>query len=291
VRWRLLLWILLLSAVGCHSTNAPLEADLRSKDHELDQLRAEMTHLQDYNHSLERELTDLRHTPTAVAKVSPEQASQLYTLTKITLGRQTGGYNDDDVPGDEALQVVLEPRDPDGHSIKAPGTAVVQAVEIDPHGVKHPLCWWKVGPDELRKTWRNGFLSTAYFLILPWKAWPTSEKMRITVQFTLADGRLFEADKDVTVKLVPAEHRKPLPAADPAEGPAPPQPQPQPGGKPADGDQLPAPRKLEPGAPELGPSPGPSLQSTTAAAMWEASPPTVPLNNGVHILQPVPANK
>ena len=32
----------------------------------------------------------------------------------------------------------------------------------------------EIGPDELRKSWRNGFLSTAYFLILPWKAWPTS---------------------------------------------------------------------------------------------------------------------
>jgi hypothetical protein len=287
VRWRLLLlWALLLSAVGCHTTE-PLEADLRSKDHDLNQLRAEMARLQDYNHSLERELTDLRHSPTAAAKVSPEQGSQLYTLTKITLGRQTGGYNDDDVPGDEALQVVLEPRDPDGHSIKAPGTVVVQAVEVDPHGLKHPLCWWKISPDELRHSWRNGFLSTAYFLILPWKAWPTSDKLRITVQFTLADGRVFEADKDVTVKLVPPEHRKPLPPADPAEGPALP---PQPGAKPGDGEQLPAPRKLEPGAPELGPSPGPSNKNTTTAALWEASS-TVPLSNGVQILEPVPLNK
>jgi hypothetical protein len=290
VRWRvLLLWALFLAAAGCQSTNAPLEADLRSKDHDLDQLRAEMARLQDYSHSLERELTDLRQsTPTAVAKVPPEQASQLYTLTKITLGRQTGGYNDDDVPGDEALQVVLEPRDPDGHSIKAPGTVAVQAVEIDAHGLKHPLCWWKIGPDELRKSWRNGFLSTAYFLILPWKAWPTSGKLRITVQFTLADGRVFEADKDVTVKLVPVEHRKALPPADPNEGPALPEP---PAAKPGDGEQLPAPRKVEPGAPELGPSPGPSTHSTTTAALWEASPPTVPLSNGVQLLQPVPLNK
>jgi hypothetical protein len=283
VRWRLLLiWGLFLSAAGCHSTEH-LEADLRSKDHDLDHLRAEMARLQDYNHSLERELNDLRHT--SAAKVSPEQASQLYTLTRITLGRQTGGYNDDDIPGDEALQVVLEPRDPDGHSIKAPGTLVVQAVEIDPHGLKRPLCWWKISPEELRHYWRPGFLSTAYFVILPWKAWPTSEKLRITAQFTLPDGRVFEADKDITVHLVPPEHRKPLPPAEPLDGPAlPPQP---PGAKPPEGEQLPTPRKLGPDTPELGPSPGPSPKTgTTAAALWE--PPTVSLSNGVQILKPVP---
>jgi hypothetical protein len=293
VRWRLLLiWTLLLPAVGCHTTSTePLEADLRSKDHDLGQLRTEMARLQDYSHSLERELTDLRHTAAAKVAVPPEQAAQLYTLTRITLGRQTGGYNDDDIPGDEALQVVLEPRDPDGHSIKAPGTLVVQAVEIDPHGLKHPLCTWKLSPDDLRKSWRNGFLSTAYFVILPWKAYPTSEKLRITAQFILGDGRVFEADKDVTVHLIPTEHRKPLPPPEPADGPTLPAPTPVPApAKPPEGEpQLPPPRKLEPNTPELGPSPGPSVRSTVTAGAWEETP--VPLSNGLLIMKPIPCSE
>src|SRR5439155_24466275 len=60
----------------------------------------------------------------------------------------------------------------------------------------------------LRKTWRSGLLSSGYQVVLPWKAWPSSEKLRVTARFTLVDGRSFEADKDVSIRLTPAVGRK-----------------------------------------------------------------------------------
>src|SRR5438309_3009975 len=163
------------AAAGCRRADL-VEAELRPRARELRESRADLNQSEAYNQALQSELHDVRSSSSS--KLTPERASQIYTIREVVLGRQTGGYDDDNCPGDEALQVVLEPRDPDGQAIKAPGTVEVQALEITPEGLKRPLSSWHVPPEELRRTWRSGFLSTAYFLVLPWKNWPTCEHLR-----------------------------------------------------------------------------------------------------------------
>jgi hypothetical protein len=210
---------------GCRGNNDLVEAELRTREMQLLDLRNERDHLVSHNQALQREVVALRGG--SPVKLSPEEASQTYSLRSIVLGRQTGGLDEDGKPGDEALQVFVEPRDPDGHTIKAPGTLIVRAIEITPEGLKRPLCSWEVSGDALRRSWRSGLLSTGYYLVLPWKEWPTHEKVRVVAQLTLSDGRVFEAEKDVTVRLVPAANRKPLPEV-PEGDDGPPLPLPQP---------------------------------------------------------------
>jgi hypothetical protein len=195
-----------MAGAGCQSCDL-VEAELRTRERQLRETREELDRTEAYNEALQNEVKDLRQSPSN--KISPEQASQIYTLKGIGLGRQTGGYDEDSVPGDEALQVVLEPRDPDGHAIKAPGSLHVIALEVSSEGLKMPLSSWDVGPDQLRRTWRNGLLSTGYYVVLPWKKWPSSNRLRVVAQFTLTDGRVFEAEKDVTIRLVPNAYRQP----------------------------------------------------------------------------------
>jgi hypothetical protein len=255
-----------LLAAGCR-TCEPVESELRAREHDVSELREEVTRLQGVNDSLEHELQAVRQSSSA--KISPELAAQTYGVRSITLGRQTGGYDNDDCPGDEALQVVLEPHDPDGHTIKAPGSLEVQALEITPEGLKKPLSSWIIPPDQLRRAWRNGLLSTAYFVILPWKDWPSCDKLRVVARFTLADGRVFEADRDVVVHLTAPALRKPFPG-EPGELPglAPPEPE----------TPLPLPRKLEPP-----PMPG----GAAPAALWQSQP-AAPLAGAAQLLRPVP---
>ncbi len=61
-------------------------------------------------------------------------------------------------------------------------------------------------------------LTTGYVLVLPWKVYPSQHKVRVVAQLKIADGRLYEADRDVTVRLAPPALRKVQP---PAEGPGP----------------------------------------------------------------------
>jgi len=200
---------MMLAAAGCRRADL-VEAELRTRERELRETRSELDRTEFYNQALHSELGDLRKSgaghpscASALSPLTPERASQIYTLKEVVLGRLTGGYDDDNIPGDEALQVILEPHDPDGQAIKAPGQLTVTALQITPEGLKTPLSTWDISPEQLRRTWRNGLLSTGYFVVLPWKIWPTSSKLRVIAQFTLADGRAFEADKDVTIRLPP----------------------------------------------------------------------------------------
>src|SRR5262249_382170 len=66
---------------------------------------------------------------------------------------------------------------------------------------------------------------SGYQMVLPWKVWPSTEKLRVVAQLRLPDGRTFESDKDVSIRLTPVARRKQLPAdPTPAEEPVLPPP-------------------------------------------------------------------
>ncbi len=259
-----------LLGAGCRSNCDLVEAELRTREMQLVDIRAERDNLIANNQALQREINALRG-PSPV-KVSPAEASPSYTIRSLVLGRQTGGLDEDGQPGDEALQVLVEPRDGDGHTIEAPGTLSVQAVEITTEGRKNPLCSWEVSADDLRRSWKNGLLSTGYSLVLPWKAWPANEKVRVVAQLTLSNGRTFEAKKDVTVRLVPPAHRKPPPR--PADG--------------ADGPPLPPPRKVDGGG-GLSWRAAPARSKPAQPAPWWQQPEQkAPLIEVIEFRAPVP---
>lgn len=208
-----------LWAAGCRGHCDLVEAELRTRERELRELREELQRAEACHGALEREIQALR--PATPCPVTPEFAAQAYAVKELALGRLTGGVAEHDCGGDDALQVVVEPRDPDGHNIKAPGRLAVEALEITPEGLKAPLCAWEVPPDQLRRSWKSGMMVTGYVLVLPWKAWPNQPRLRVVARLTLPDGRLFEADRDVTVRVTPPEKRKAPTAPAVEELPAP----------------------------------------------------------------------
>ncbi len=220
MRWPLALMCgmaLVALSSGCHGGKCDLvEAELRARDCDLRELRDEMDRLVGYNKALQQEVHSLRgepgppppglpgvHPPT----LEPPLLSS-FPIRSLTLGRLTGGYESGSCTGDSALQVVLEPRDCDQHVIKVPASARIVALEIAPEGTKKPLSEWDVSPDQLRTSWRSGLFGSGYTLILHWKVYPTTNRLRVKAQLQTADGRVFEADKDVTVRVVPPAFRK-----------------------------------------------------------------------------------
>jgi hypothetical protein len=209
---------LLAGAAGCQHCDV-VESELRAREDELRTARAELEQAVTENAALRSQLAHFG--PNASAKVSPEQGAPVCPVKQIVLGRQTGGYDEDKDPGDEALQVVIEPRDGDGRVVKVAGSLHLAVLQITPEGLKKPLSAWDLSAEQLRPTWRNGLLSTGYHVIVRWKAWPSWERLRIVAQFTLPDGHAFEADRDVTVRLPPPAYRKPLPESPPGQAPGP----------------------------------------------------------------------
>ena len=86
--------------------------------------------------------------------------------------------------------MIVEPRDAADHAIKAPGRIQVTALEINSQGVKSPLGEWSIAPEQVRPLWKQGLLSTGYYLILPWKTPPQSENVRIIARTGGVPGAL-----------------------------------------------------------------------------------------------------
>jgi hypothetical protein len=215
---------LLLTSMGCRNKTDVVEMELRTREHLYRDLLEEQQRSEGRIQALQLEIDALRKG----SKITPEQAASTYGLKRIVLGRSTGGFDKDGLPGDELLEVVVEPRDYDDHAIKAPGTLNVTTLEITPQGVKIPLSTWDISAEQLRQHWKQGLLSTGYTLTLPWKQFPVHEQVRVVVRFVTPDQRVYEADKDVKVRLVPGASAKrlestpellPIPAPAPETGP------------------------------------------------------------------------
>ena len=193
-----------LLAGGCRSNTGKLENEVRTRDQLYREALEEQLRIESHNLNLRREIDALRQTP----KLAPDQPIATFGVKRIVLGRATGGLDQDPHPGEELLQVVLEPRDSEDHSFKAPGTLQIYALEVTPQGMKTPLCMWEIPPDRLAPTWKAGLLSVGYTLTLPWKVLPVYENVRIVVRFVTPDQRAFEADRDIKVRLVPGAVQK-----------------------------------------------------------------------------------
>jgi len=248
-----LLLLAALLAPGCRNTEL-LESELRARDRDIRELREEVARLGLHNEAVQRELGATCH---GSWKLVPETASQIFAVHRITLGRGTGGYDQDHQLGDEALQVVVEPRDGEDHVIKAQGTLAVTALEVSPEGIKTPFSAWTVPAEQLRRSWRSGFFTTGYVLVLPWQKDPHTEKVRVVVRLETPDGRLFETDRDIRVNLRPDVLRERQPAGSPILPPP---------------EPLPPPRKLDVLPSETGPAlPTPaSWVPGQQAGAWQA---------------------
>lgn len=207
MRWPLALlsgMALVALCSGCRASRSEhVEQALRARDCDLRELRGEMDRLLFYNKALQQEVHGLRgDVPPGPGMPEPPLLSQ-FPVRSLTLGRQTSGFDTGSCSGDSALQVVLEPRDCDDHVIKVPAAARILVLEISSEGTKKPLSDWSVSPEQLRVSWKSGLFGSGYTLILNWKVYPTKTKLRVIAQLLMPDGRVLEAEKDITVKLVP----------------------------------------------------------------------------------------
>jgi hypothetical protein len=271
--------LVLVPTAGCRNCDL-VEAELRTRNNELRELREEVHRIESQNQALLHDFAVLRQGPLALP---PEAAAPVNSLRQISLGFGTGGVNEHNCPGDEALLVVLEPRDCDNHIIKAPGALHIEAVEISPEGLKTPLSSWDIAAHQLRDKWRTGII-TGYKLILPWKTWPREERLRVVARLNLPDGRVFETDRDIVIHPAPAGERLKHPTAVPDDGPH------FPG--PPEAEPLPKPRQ----APAESRRQKRSLWHRLFAPRGEVVPATYQapaepprhLAQGVHLLTPVP---
>ncbi|MFM7539702.1 MAG: hypothetical protein ACKO9Z_08590 [Planctomycetota bacterium] len=234
-----------------------LESTIRQREQRIIQLQEDIDKLAGYNMALQTEVRIMRGQP---LPSSCDPFTPLYPVRSVVVGRSTTPIDDDRLPGDEGVQVVLEPRDADGKLQRAPACASVTIVEVDGQGLKSPIGTWDYSPEQMRASWKQGLLTSGFVLNCLWQAPPKSDRVKIMASFTMEDGRRFEAEKELAIK--PPVDRS--------------------GAFPGSGSALPAPGASTPGVLELPvpqqpvPLPLPRMNPVPGPAPVEPAKPTGP---------------
>lgn len=204
-----------LCALGCVSTE-PLERDLRQKEGQISRLTQDAQtsgyHLEvcrRENEALRTQLEQPGRQP-----LLPEQAARMFSLKEIALAaRGTGGLNSDNLPGDDGIQVLIEPRDGQGDVVKSPGSLSFELFDLAGAESQRRVGYWEFSLQDTAARWQSGWLSQGYRFELPWQAgYPRHADLTLHVRLTTPDGRQFDATRQIRVEPMPSQLPPSVPA-------------------------------------------------------------------------------
>ncbi|MBC8109293.1 MAG: hypothetical protein H7Z14_22095 [Anaerolineae bacterium] len=145
-----------------------------------------------------------------------DRLAKLFAANDLKIGRLTGGARlKADSKSDDALKVYVVPTDETGDDVKAAGSFIVEAFDLN--APNSPLvARWEFSTDEARKHWYGHALLYEYVLPLPLKTIPRHEMLTLKVTFIdeLTQRRL-EAQRVVKLTLAPTSATHPAVNVDP----------------------------------------------------------------------------
>lgn len=138
-------------------------------------------------------------------------------ITHIVLNsRLTGGYDFDGRPGDEGLQVVIEPRNAAGRYVALGGPVSVVVLDPARQGPDARIARWDFDATETTPLLKRTMLGRGIHLELPWPAEPPENtRLHVYVRYVTIDGRKLEADRKLTIELTGELSSRWTPAAIP----------------------------------------------------------------------------
>jgi len=124
-------------------------------------------------------------------------------VTHIVLNRQlTGGGDFDGAPGDEGVQVVVEPRNAAGSYVPLSGPVSVVVLDPAKQGQQARVARWDFDADETAGLMRKTLLGRGMCFELPWPNNPPEHSsLRLYVRYVTVDGRKLHAERDIAVDL------------------------------------------------------------------------------------------
>lgn len=188
-------------------------------------------------------------TPLPLEKVSQSHATLLPAgsprkvssskVTEVVLDRAgCGGFDTDNLPGDEGIAVLVQPRDASGVPVEAPAAVSITVIDPTIPGEAATIGRWDFTEAELTRSFRNSSDLTGHPLEMLWPGGsPRHGDLQVLVEYNTEDGRTLQAEGWITVALpgqqstrwVPVAPRdtqpaqvatRPAPARDPAVRPA-----------------------------------------------------------------------
>ena len=171
---------------------------------EINTLRREKKDLARQFEKSKLENKDLKKQIRVLSGLPPEvKPENLYCLQRIKITKYTDFYDKDKDGRKEKLIVYIQPLDEDGDIIKAVGTVDVRLQDPNsPQANQAPLGQWHIEPNQLKKLWFAGFISTNYKLTFDVadKIDKLEEPLKVNVSFTdYLTGNVFNEEKLIRI--------------------------------------------------------------------------------------------
>lgn len=171
------------------------------------ELRKELLESQDNLQTCQEQLVDLNNRLVenqqrieALTNLGPERIEHLYLVQRVQIGRRSGGISTDDLPGDEAIRIYIEPIDQFGHVIKSPGRLTVRLFDLlAPDNTLIGATTYNA--PQLGDLWVAGFTGQYYVLSCPWTRPPSGQEVTVQIQFTeYLTGKTFTDQRVVPIR-------------------------------------------------------------------------------------------
>ncbi len=195
---------------GCLPRNASMDmlhARLRQNEEQLAELQASLASSQSQLTIARREIDALRTQlaeSTGGGTFSPEHTAAMVKVTGIEVQPWlTGGINQDNAPGDDALIVHFMPRDAEGEVVKLPGNVTIRLTDPGADEGEQTVGSWTFTPEECREKWARGWLGGGYQFTLPWQDSPHNSRLVVHIDYQTPDGRAFSDTEIVKVHPSP----------------------------------------------------------------------------------------
>lgn len=195
-----LTWMSALVLCGCLGRAKPdlLQARLREQQQFVADLQREHQDSQSELKRARREVEQLRAELARSGKqvMAAEYSESLVRASKLQINSLlSGGLNQDEQPGDDALVAYLSLVDDDGEVVKLPGT--VELTLLDP-ALPEPsreIGRWKFTAEECREKWTRGFAGAGYQFTVTLEEPAVHEQLVLHARLTTADSRAFDASQ------------------------------------------------------------------------------------------------
>ena len=186
-------------STGCRSGgNTDLE-------HELQLARETIARQNDELAAQKATIDALHEHVDTIRKIKPADLEKIFCPETLEIGRLSGGYDNDDRPGDDGVVVYLQPKDRAGDVLKVAGEIRIQLYDLAAPAARNLIGEYVIPIDQARELWYGKLMTLHYTVRCPWLHGPP-EHPEITIQATFVDyltQRVISAQRTCTVRLPP----------------------------------------------------------------------------------------
>jgi hypothetical protein len=141
-----------------------------------------------------RELTDSELAEAIVAALDPE-VEYVYIEP-----RSTGGADFDRQPGDDGLNVVIEPHNQHGHCVSEPAALTIVLLDPALSGQSARVARWEIDETAAQAALRSGDQEQGMALRLPWPGdKPENTRLNLFVRYHKPSGEVLEAEREIRI--------------------------------------------------------------------------------------------